>query len=53
MIQKGGVPMRGLELYEAERESIDQIDWPESVFDIDDQSFAAAIAAGRDESWAA
>ena len=45
--------MRGRELFTGERESIDQIDWPESRFDVDDQSFAEAIAAGRDESWAA
>jgi len=45
--------MRGRELFDSERESIDQIDWPESGFDIDDKSFAEAIAAGRGESRAA
>jgi len=45
--------MRSREVFGGERKSIDQIDWPESRFEIDDKSFADAIAAGRSESRAA
>lgn len=45
--------MRSRELFDSERESIDLIEWPDSGFDIDDQSFAEAIAAGRGERCAA
>ncbi len=50
---KVGVPMRSREMFVGERESIDSIEWPDSGFDIDDQSFAEAIAVGRDERHAA
>ncbi len=45
--------MRGRELFDSGRDSVDQYDWPESEFDIDDEVFAEAIAAGRSESRAA
>jgi len=45
--------MRSRELFVSERQPVDTVDWPEPVFDVDDESFAQAIAAGRNERHAA
>jgi len=45
--------MRGRELFHTGHESADRYDWPDSEFDIDDELFAEAIAAGRSENRAA
>jgi len=40
-------------LFPSERQVADFVDWPDPVFDVDDESFAQAIEAGRSERHAA
>ncbi len=37
------------EPFDDEREPVEEIEWPESTLDVDDEEFARAIAAGRGE----
>jgi hypothetical protein len=55
--QRKGAPMRGngsrtvWELFDEGWESIEDIEWPDSTLDVDDDEFARAIAEGRDEEY--
>lgn len=45
--------MRSREMFSSESERSESFEWPEPAFDIDDDAFAEAIAAGRTEPHAA
>jgi len=37
------------EPFDVERDPFEDLDWPESTLEVDDEEFARAIAAGRDQ----
>ncbi len=45
--------MRNHQMFQIDQDPIDSNEWSESTFDIDDEAFAQAIAAGRHDQQAA
>ncbi len=52
-VEQKGTPMRGRgnqtiwEPFDGEADPLDDIEWPDSSLDVDDEEFARAIAEGR------